>query len=144
MSDSWWGPAVASGFFHIANHSWDHCHDSLPVIAQRDQMKGTFIGVDTRADADAQIRAAAASIKSVAPNPGVSLFAYPYGHGNPYLLDEYLPQQAACDRPFVSAAFSTEPEPVTRSTNRWWIPRYICGYHWKSTDDLKAILRNAA
>ena len=144
MSDSWWQPAVESGFFHVANHSWDHCHDSLPTIAQRNQMKGTFVGVDTLADADLQIKAAAASIANIAPNPGVSLFAYPYGHSNRYLLEEYLPQQARGDQPFVTAAFSTEPTPVTRASNRWQIPRYVCGYHWKSVDELKAILRDAA
>ena len=143
MSDSWWQSAVASGFFHIANHSWDHCHDSLPKIAQRDQLKGTFSGVDTLADADAQIKCAAESIARVAPNPGVEMFAFPYGHANPYLLEEYLPQQSrvGCGQ-FVHAAFSTEPLPVTRDTNRWWIPRYVCGHHWKSPDELAAILRD--
>lgn len=144
MSDSWWRPAVKSGFFHVANHSWDHCHDSLLVIAQRDQLKGTFVGVDTQHDADLQIKAAAAAIANIAPNPGVSLFAYPYGHSNRYLLEEYLPQQARGDQPFVTAAFSTEPTPVTSASNRWQIPRYVCGHHWKSADDLKAILRDAA
>ena len=145
MSESWWQAAVASGFFHIANHSWDHCHNSLPKIAQRDQLKGTFSGVDTLADADAQIKLAAESIARIAPNPGVELFAFPYGHANPYLLEEYLPQQAAFGGgQFVRAAFSTEPAPVTRDTNRWWIPRYVCGHHWKSTDELQLILRDAS
>ena len=144
MSDQWWLSAVASGFFHIANHSWDHCHDSLPKIAQRNQLKGTFVGVDTRGDADAQIKVAAEVINKIAPNPGACLFAFPYGHANPYLLEEYLPQQAkAGGGQFVRAAFSTEPAPVSRDTNRWWIPRYVCGHHWKSTDELKAILRDA-
>ena len=144
MGDNWWQPAVASGFFHIANHSWDHCHDSLPTIAQRAQLKGTFIGVDNAADADAQIRIAADAIARIAPNPGADLFAFPYGQANPYLLEEYLPQQARADGgQFVRAAFSTEPAPVTRNTNRWWIPRYVCGHHWKSSDELKSILRDA-
>jgi peptidoglycan/xylan/chitin deacetylase (PgdA/CDA1 family) len=145
MSDSWWRPAVASGYFHIANHSWDHCHDSLAQIAQRDQLKGTFAGVDNKQDADAQIKVAAESIARIAPNAGVDLFAYPYGTANAYLLEEYLPQQAGagCGQ-FVRAAFSTEPAPVTRHTNRWWIPRYVCGHHWKSSDELAAILRDAS
>lgn len=144
MSDRWWQAAVASGFFHIANHSWDHCHDSLPTIAQRDQLKGTFAGIDNKADADAQIKVAADAIARVVPNPGVGLFAFPYGVANAYLLEEYLPQQAkAGGAQFVRAAFSTEPAPVTRDTNRWWIPRYVCGHHWKSPDELAAILRDA-
>ena len=145
MSDSWWQAAVASGLLHIANHSWDHCHDSLPMIAQRDQLKGTFVGVDNKADADAQIKVAAEVIARIAPNPGVELFAFPYGIANPYLLEEYLPLQAKTGGgQFVRAAFSTEPGPVTRDTSRWWIPRYVCGHHWKSSDELMAILRDAA
>ncbi len=143
-SDGWWPLAVASGFMHIANHSWDHCHDSLPAIAQRDQLKSTFAGVDNKADADAQIKAAAETIARIAPNPGMSLLAFPYGTANPYLLEEYLPRQAKTGGgQFVQAAFSTEPAAVTRHTNRWWIPRYVCGHHWKSSDELKAILRDA-
>lgn len=145
MSDSWWQTAVASGLLHIANHSWDHCHDSLSQIAQRDQLKGTFAGVDNKADADAQIKIAAESIARVVLNPGVDLFAFPYGVANAYLLEEYLPGQAgAGGGQFVRAAFSTEPAPVTHDTNRWWIPRYVCGHHWKSTDDLQLILRDAS
>ena len=145
MSERWWQQAVVSGFFHIANHSWDHCHDSVPIIAQRDQLKGTFAGIDNKTDADAQIKLAAESIARIAPNPGVELFAFPYGTANRYLLEEYLPQQAQADGgQFVRAAFSTEPAPVTRGTNRWWIPRYVCGHHWKSPEELASILRDAA
>ncbi len=144
MSDNWWQSAVASGFLYIANHSWDHCHKSLPKIAQRNQLKGTFAGVDTLDDADAQIKFAAEFIARIAPNPGVGLFAFPYGHANPYLLGQYLPQQASeGGGQFVQAAFSTEPASVMRDTNRWWIPRYVCGHHWKSSDELKSILRDA-
>ena len=141
--DEWWRPAVDSGFMHIANHSWDHCHDSLSRIAQRDQVKGTFFGVDTLADADAQIKAAVTLIAQIAPNPGMRLFAFPYGQANRYLLEEYLPQQFAGASGFVRAAFSTEPAPVARDTNRWWMPRFVCGHHWKSSGELESILRDA-
>jgi peptidoglycan/xylan/chitin deacetylase (PgdA/CDA1 family) len=144
-SDSWWPSAVASGFMHIANHSWDHCHDTLPTIAQREQLKGTFVGVDNKVDADAQIKTAAAYIARIAPNPGASMLAFPYGQSNAYLIEDYLPQQAkAGGGQFVRAAFSGDPAPVTSETNRWCIPRYICGYHWKSSDELQSILRDAA
>ena len=144
MSERWWRPAVATGLFHIANHSWDHCHDSLPKIAQRVQLKGTFTGVDNKDDADAQIKSAAESIARVAPNPGVGLFAFPYGVANPYLLEEYLPQQAkAGGGQFVRAAFSTEPAAVSPGANRWCIPRYVCGHHLKSSEELASILRDA-
>ena len=141
--DEWWRSAVDSGLMHIANHSWDHCHDSLSHIAQRDQVKGTFCGVDTLADADAQIKAAVTFIAQIAPNPGMRLFAFPYGQANRYLLEEYLPQQFDGASGFVHAAFSTQPAPVARDTYRWWIPRYVCGHHWKSSGELESILREA-
>jgi peptidoglycan/xylan/chitin deacetylase (PgdA/CDA1 family) len=145
MSDAWWPSAVASGMFHIANHSWDHCHDSIPQIAQRDQLKGTFTGVDNKADADAQIRRSAEAIARIAPNPGANLFAFPYGNASPYLIDDYLPKQArTLGDGFVQAAFSTEPAPMARGTNRWNVPRYVCGHHWKSSEELQSILRDAA
>lgn len=143
MSDQWWAPAVASGLLHIGNHSWDHCHDSLSLIAQREQRKGTFAGVDNFDDAEAQIRRAAGYIAGRAPNAGVELFAYPYGTASRYLIDDYLPAQARSAVPVVRAAFSTEPELVHPASNRWWIPRYVCGHHWKSTAELAAILRDA-
>jgi peptidoglycan/xylan/chitin deacetylase (PgdA/CDA1 family) len=144
-SDSWWQSAVASGFIHIANHSWDHCHDTLPAIAQRAQLKGTFVGVDNKADADAQIKSATEYIARIAPNPGASLLAFPYGESNAYLIEDYLPQQAKTGGGrFVRAAFSGSRAPVTCETNRWCIPRYFCGHHWKSSDELRSILRDAS
>jgi len=35
-NQDWWSRAVTSGTMHIANHSWDHLHTSLPEVAQRD------------------------------------------------------------------------------------------------------------
>ena len=140
----WWSDAVTTGLLHIGSHSWDHCHDTLPQVAQRDQRKGDFWGIDTDADADAQIRAAAAFITRVSPNPGAGLFAYPYGHANDFLVREYFPQQARDpSRRYATAAFSTDPEPVSRGSNRWNLPRFVCGDHWKSGEQLTAILRDA-
>lgn len=140
---AWWPDAVASGLMDIGSHSWDHCHDTLPRVAQRDQRKGDFWGIDTDDDADAQIRAAAAFITAIAPNPGARLFAYPYGHANDFLVQQYFPRQAR-DRStsFVSAAFSTDPSPVSSGSNRWNLGRFVCGDHWKSSEDLAAILRD--
>ena len=141
---AWWPDAVASGLMNIGSHSWDHCHDTLPHVAQRNQRKGDFWGIDTEGDADAQIRASVAFIARVSPNPGARLFAYPYGHANDFLVHEYFPQQARDpSRCCVSAAFSTDPEPVSRGSNRWNLGRFVCGDHWKSSEELTAILRSA-
>ncbi|MCY7387470.1 MAG: polysaccharide deacetylase family protein, partial [Burkholderiales bacterium] len=141
---TWWPDAVSSGLMDIASHSWDHCHDTLPQIAQRDQRKGDFWGIDTETDAEAQIRASASFIAGMAPNRGARLFAYPYGHAADFLVHEYFPRQARDDsRHCIDAAFSTDPEPISRHSNRWNLGRFVCGDHWRSSEDLAAILRNA-
>lgn len=139
-NDDWWSEAAASGLMAIANHSWDHNHATLAQVAQRDQRKGDFFCIDTAADADAQIRAGAhflASHLDCAPAP---LFAYPYGHVNDYLRSEYLPAQARSATPFVKAAFSTAPGAIIATSDRWNLPRYVCGADWKTEAELEAIL----
>ena len=56
--DFWWHEATETGVLAFANHSWDHAHGSLAVIRQREQRKGTFLGIDNEADANLQILAA--------------------------------------------------------------------------------------
>ncbi len=144
MNDSWWPEAVASGLMGIANHSWDHNHECMERVAQRNQEKGNFFCIDTDADADAQIREAAQFIRRRAPNPSVGLFGYPYGHVNEFLSKEYLPRQGASSAPFVKAAFGTDAGMMTHASDRWNLPRYVCGWHWKSTDELTAILSSVS
>ncbi len=143
-NDDWWQPAVESGLIGIGNHSWDHCHDTLPVVAQRNQEKGNFWCIDTFEDAEAQIRNAVNRIQALAPNESATLFAYPYGHANDYLVNDYLPKQAQQVRTLCTlAAFGTKPKPLTRDSNRWDMPRYMCGHDWKSTEQLQQILSDA-
>ena len=140
MNESWWPKAIATGLVGIANHSWDHNHECMDRVAQRNQEKGNFFCIDTQADADAQIREAARYIVTHAPNPSAGLFGYPYGHVNDFLRKDYLPSQASSDEPFVKAAFSTDAGCITRGSDRWNLPRYVCGWHWKSSAELQAIL----
>ena len=140
MNDNWWPHAAESGLMGIANHSWDHNNDALPVVAQRNQEKGNFFCIDTEPDADAQIREAARFIAKHAPNPSVALFGYPYGHVNEFLSKDYLPRQAMSPAPFVKAAFGTEAGMMTAASDRWNLPRYVCGWHWKSSGELERIL----
>jgi peptidoglycan/xylan/chitin deacetylase (PgdA/CDA1 family) len=125
----------------IGNHSWDHNHATLDVVAQREQRKGTFVAIDTFDDAEAQIAQAAIYLRARADNPGAELFAYPYGESNDYLVREYFPQHGA--RIGIRAAFGCSPEPFTLRSNIWDLPRYVCGNHWKSPEDLVALLRDA-
>ena len=140
MNESWWPDAIASGLIGIANHSWDHNHVCMDRVAQRNQEKGNFFCIDTEADADTQIREAARYIAERAPNPSVSLFGYPYGHVNDFLRKDYFPRQSVSGTPFVTAAFSTEAAYITEQSDRWSLPRFVCGWHWKSSAELREIL----
>ncbi|MEO8102973.1 MAG: hypothetical protein ABI790_10620 [Betaproteobacteria bacterium] len=141
LTHSWWKGVAQSKLGAIENHSWDHCHPDVSEIRQRTQAKGTFKGVDTYDDADMQIRQAALVIdKMIAPRR-TSLFAYPFGDTNEYLVHEYLPRFR--NEHGMSAAFTTEPAPVTRNSNRWTLPRYVCGHDWKSSEELRALLKDA-
>ena len=129
--DDWWRDAILEGRIAIESHSWDHEHDSIGL-------SGRFDSVVTYTQADAQIRQAADWLDVHCAPHRASLFAYPYGQASEYLTREYLPRFQAEHR--VRAAFTTKPEPVTRSSDRWALPRYVCGHHWKSPEDLVRIL----
>lgn len=140
--DDWWVPASASGRVAIENHSWDHAHTCVATIRQREQRKGTFVGVDNWDDADAQVRAAADFIDARLPDRRTTLFAYPYGAASDYLADDYFPRHRDLHR--VDAAFTDEPAIVTSGTDRWRVPRFVCGLHWRSAGELAAILDRLA
>jgi peptidoglycan/xylan/chitin deacetylase (PgdA/CDA1 family) len=138
LRDDWWNTAIDSGLLSIANHSWDHLHERLPRVAHSAQARGDFSRVETEDDADAQIAAAGDYIRARTRNRMAPWFAYPFGHYNAFLTREYLPRNAA--RLGLRAAFSTDARPVDVQTDRWCIPRYVCGHHWTNPDALHAIL----
>ncbi len=138
--DQWWVDAVASGIMDVECHSWDHVHPDLDEVAQQDQLKGDFTQVKTFNDADVQFAKAGEYIASVLGNRP-SLFAYPYGPSSDYVVNEYLPKYQS--RHQFRAAFSAESRYVSKTDNRWTLPRFICGYDWRSPKELKGILRSA-
>ena len=138
-NDSWWPEAAKSGRIAIENHSWDHTHVFVTTIAQREQRKGTFLGVETWEDADAQIRQAADFIDARVAPQRTTLFAYPYGEASDYLVNEYFPRFRSQHR--VRAAFTTEPEILTQDSCRWLLPRFVCGAAWCSPQDLERLLK---
>lgn len=134
----WWLHAQREGLIAIENHSWDHNHATLPTTVQRAQEKGSFRAIDTYADADAEIRQAGDWLdEHLAPHRG-SLFAYPYGETNAYLIEGYLPRHAREHR--LRAAFGTAPGMIERDSPRWQLPRFVCGQHWRSSAELERIL----
>jgi peptidoglycan/xylan/chitin deacetylase (PgdA/CDA1 family) len=140
--DTWWRECSREGLIAFGNHSWDHVHPSLPHVEQREQLKGSFHGVDNFRDANIQVRVARVAIEQVLGHPCTRLFAYPYGHAPEYLRNEYFPKMQFQHAHL--AAFTTAGEPVTRESNRWAVPRYVCGQHWSTPDGLRELLRDIA
>ncbi|MFA5589129.1 MAG: polysaccharide deacetylase family protein [Lysobacteraceae bacterium] len=138
--DEWWSPAIETGRLSIENHSWDHQHETLPSIASG-LPGGMFSNVADHTSADIQIRQASAYLDMMLPQRRTRLFAYPYGETTDYLTSEYLPDFR--HEHGLDAAFTTQPEPVTSHSSRWLLGRYVCGHHWKSTDTLHPLLKDA-
>lgn len=136
--DDWWSAADSSGVMLIENHSWDHNHETLAPLEQfGDISRGGFSQICFRAAADFQIHQSQVFLNQFrSPRPG--LFAYPYGECNDFLVEDYFPRFGSSIG--IAAAFTTEPAPVDRNSNRWKIPRYVCGWHWKSTEELIQLL----
>ena len=138
MTDAWWNVAIDDGLISIGNHSWDHLHPALPKVAHSRQARADFTQVLSDSDADAQIAEAGTFIAEHTRSRNAPFFAYPFGQSNSFLAEDYLPRNAARLR--LRAAFTDEPRPITGAANRWRLPRYICGHHWKTPDELPAIL----
>lgn len=138
MNDDWWQPCAARGVLGIANHSWDHVHDTLPEVRQRENKKGSFFEIATIDDASGQIAAAQDYIRHKTQGLALPLFAYPYGHVSPYLHDTYFPGFASAHG--LLAAFGTSGQAATNQTSIWNIPRFVCGEHWRSAQDFSALI----
>ena len=138
MGEAWWSDAIDSGLVAIANHSWDHLHPALPAVRHSGDARGDFSRVSTVADADAQIRDAAAYLARATGGRAAPYFAYPYGHHNAFLARDYLPSlgDAIC-----AAAFTCEPRLVAPDDSRFLLPRLVCGADWRSPEELAARLR---
>ena len=141
MSDRWWKPALQSHRIAIENHSFDHNHAAIPLPGIDGMQRGTFHPVDNLVRADAEIAQAARSIDAVIAPQHTTLFCYPYSHVNDYLRTDYFPRHVS--EHGMRAAFGDGAVPVDESSDRWNLPRYICGHHWKSAQELRSILEQA-
>jgi len=138
ISDSWWRQAVASGLFHIANHTWDHVSPSVGHDAAEQGRRASSQFIDNPVAAGLQIRQAREYIERIAPNPGSALLAFPYGDYSEFLVDAYLPDPRLGHG--TVAAFTGRPGVVTPESNRWTLPRNSCGKDWTSPEGLTALL----
>lgn len=141
LADQWWKDAARSGLLAIGNHSWDHVHHALARTAIAAEERDDFTRVASYIDADREIRRAADFIRSRSGAP-CEFFAYPFGHVNRFLLEDYMPGRA--QEHGMAAAFGVDGRAVAPDDSIWNIPRAVCGYHWKSPDDLRALLARPA
>lgn len=138
MGEDVWHLAQNSGLMRIESHSWDHNHPVLGSDGPNEMPRGDFFAVDNEIRARHEIDQSLAYINARLNGDPCRIFAYPYGHVNDYLRVDYLPNNA--ERLGLMAAVGGHPAPVTHSTDRWNMPRYICGAHWQSPSELEAIL----
>lgn len=138
--DSWWLEAANSGYWAIENHSWNHLHVCLPFQVTTEQPLGQFYTVNNYLRASKQIVHASRliNVKLAAAHKTVRYFAYPYGHAAAYLKDHYLPRYPA--RHGIQAAFTTTPGFVSKHSDIFALPRFVCGEAWKSPEQFGAIL----
>ncbi len=137
-NDDWWKPALDSGLIEIGSHSWDHNHDTLPAGDFPAVVRGTFDSIVSDDLADFQIATATRHLMKFAKNPATSLFAYPYGKSNAFLVEDYLPRRAAAIG--LKAALADKAEPLHRDSQRWDLPRYVFRRDWNSPEELGRIL----
>lgn len=135
IRDDWWSAAIASGLISVGNHGWDHNHPDLP---EETGPRGGFKTISNRALCESQVVRAARYIEATA-GEWPELFAYPFGESSEYIRDVFFPEFTSLHG--CRAAFGTEPGPVTRSSNRWNLPRYVCGRDWSSREELISLIR---
>lgn len=142
--EDWWLPAAREGVLEIGNHSWDHAHPALDQVAHSDQtrrssMAGSFMAIDDQTAADTQVLQAEQYLENTLGHHRTGLFAYPFGEASDYLAGTWFPAHA--DR--FQAAFVTGGDYVTARSDRWRLPRFVCGEHWRTPQELAAILHAA-
>jgi len=140
LSDEWWRGAAESGFMDIGNHSWDHVHHAVGDVAIGRPERDNFAVVDNFSDAEKEIRPAAEYIRAKLGRPA-TLFAFPFGHVNDYLVREYLPAHGPSMG--LKAAFATGGA-VRRGDSVWSIPRLVCGHDWHSPQEFERLLASNA
>jgi len=134
MSDDWWREADRHPLMAIGNHGWDHNH---PDLAEEHYPRGGFEQVSSHAHCHQQVVQAAEYIaRKTGRRP--RFFAYPFGESSAYIRDEYFPMRG--DEHGCLAAIGTGPGMVTGQSNRWNLPRYVCGRDWSTPAELLAIL----
>lgn len=139
IGEQWWPAAQASGLISIENHSWDHNHPCLDLEAPDGLQRGNFHTVTSDARAEFEITRAQRYLHErlgAAP----SLFCYPFGDVPEFLRAQWLPANGSSIG--LRAAFGVGARPMSFTDDQWDLPRYVCGWHWKTAEDFVALLRD--
>lgn len=132
--DDWWSDDHG---LVIESHSWDHNHPVVPQSVQRDNVRGTFLNIETEHECVLEVDQASDYIETrTGRRP--KFFAYPWGEASAYLRREYLPRRGQGIG--LLGAVSGEADYWTRSSDPWFIPRMVCGAHWRSREALAKLL----
>lgn len=132
ISDDWWREYSESNLISIANHGWDHNHPDL-ANEHDGESRGGFHSVDTREQCEKQVLHAAEFIHNkTGAWPG--FFAYPFGESSEYIRQQFFPQNQEKHR--CRAALGTEAGKVNPESDRWNLPRYVCGRDWHTPEQL--------
>ena len=134
ISDDWWCKASQSGLMTIGNHGWDHNH---PDLAPPGEKPAEFISINSHQQCEQQVIHAAEFIAS-RTGSWPDLFAYPFGESSEFIRERFFPQRVSEHR--CRAAVGTRPGWVTQDSNRWNLPRFVCGRDWQSPDQLLSLL----
>lgn len=136
MSDDWWNAAANHPLLSIGNHGWDHNH---PDLAIEHYPRGGFTAIRTIEHCRQQVVQASEFIRDKT-GQWPQIFAYPFGESSDYIRDVFFPEYGREHR--CLAALGTRPGLVSARSNRWDLPRFVCGRDWSSPAELMAILRN--
>ena len=128
-SDAAWQQWHAEGLCSLENGSWSHS-------ALAADGSGFAAISDWRSCRDEIMQAAqhAHWITGYWPR----LFAYPGGTASDYVRTRWFPDLIAEHR--TLAAFGQQGQHLSRAHDRWNLPRYLCGTHWRSPEQLRELL----
>jgi peptidoglycan/xylan/chitin deacetylase (PgdA/CDA1 family) len=145
LNDYWWEEAARSGILGIHNHSWDHNHPAVKTVCQKDNVRGSFLPIDTFEECQCEIKQAGEYIAEKIRPFRPDLFAYPYGPSSQYMREIYFPH--SLEQHGITAAFGASGGYLTRDSCRWNLPRFVLGASppagWRTTAELRDILREA-
>ncbi len=135
ISDDWWSEVSQGRLISIGNHGWDHNH---PDLAPQGKKAAEFTSVNSDRQCEQQVIHAAEFIASKTGS-WPEMFAYPFGESSAFIRERFFPRRISEHR--SRGALGTQPGWVTRDSNRWNLPRFVCGRDWQSPDQLLGLLQ---